>query len=60
MLKRERCPNCGAECEYDDKSVFEGNREREEYKCPQCGYVLATAFTDQLPVVRIVKTNNQQ
>ena len=58
MLRRKICPNCGAECQYDDRSVWEGNREHEEYNCPRCGYVLATAFTDQPPIVRIVTKDN--
>lgn len=49
------CPQCGAICEYDDRSVWEGNREQEEFICPECRYVLATAFTDQIPSVRLIK-----
>ena len=55
MIKRVVCPKCGSECEYDDKSVWEGNREMEDFLCPECGYVLATVFTDQLPTVTLIK-----
>ena len=55
MLKRVICPECESECEIDNKSVREGNREFEDYKCPDCGYVLDTLFTDQLPNVRLTK-----
>ena len=47
MIKRVICPECRSECEYDNKSVWEGNREFEDFKCPVCGYVLDTVFTDQ-------------
>lgn len=55
MIRREICPQCGSECEYDDKSVWEGNREMEDFCCPVCDYVLATVFTDQIPHVRLIK-----
>lgn len=55
MIKRVICSKCGAECEYDNKSVWVGNREFEDFKCPVCGYILDTIFTDQLPNVRLIK-----
>ena len=58
MLRREICSQCGSECEYDDKSVWEGNREMEEFRCPVCNYVLDTVFTDQLPNVRLIKNGD--
>lgn len=54
MAKRVACSECGAICEYDDRSVWEGNREFEEFKCPVCGNVLATVFTDQIPKVKLI------
>lgn len=44
MIKRVICPECRSECEYDNKSDWEGNREFEDFKCPVCGYVLDTVF----------------
>ena len=38
MVKRVMCPKCGAICEYDDKSVWEGNRDFEDVECQICGY----------------------
>lgn len=49
------CPQCGVICEYDDHSIWEGNREQEEFICLECRYVLATVFTDQIPSVRLIK-----
>ena len=40
---------------YDDKSVWEGNREREDVKCPVCGNVIDSVFTDLIPVARLIK-----
>ena len=60
MVRREKCPSCGALCEYDDRSVWEGNREREEFKCPECGYVLDIVFTDQLPHVRVIEKETKK
>ena len=58
MVKRVICSQCGAECEYNPASRCEGNREQENYECPDCGFVLETVFTDQIPYVRIVKHGN--
>lgn len=60
MVRREVCPKCKAECQYDTRSVVEGNRELEEYVCPVCGYVLDTAFTDQIPVVTLIKKGKKE
>lgn len=45
----------GNTIEYEDKSVFEGNREFEEVVCPVCGNELCQVFTDLLPNPRVVK-----
>lgn len=37
MVKTVVCEKCGNTIEYEDKSVFEGNREFEEVVCPVCG-----------------------
>ena len=58
MTRRETCPQCDSVCEYDDKSVWEGNREMEDFCCPVCHYVLVTVFTDQIPNVRLIKKGN--
>ena len=58
MIKRTICSQCGAECEYDTSSKGEGNREREEFVCPDCGCVLDVVFTDRLPNVRVINHGN--
>ncbi len=55
MPQKIVCPQCKAVCEFNTKSVWEGNRDFEEYLCPDCGCVLATAFTDQIPNIKIIK-----
>lgn len=55
MKHRLICPRCGSLVEYDTKSVWEGNREHEEYQCPLCKEVIGTAYTDQTPTVRLIK-----
>lgn len=54
-MKRVQCPNCGAIVEYDDKSVWEGNRDFEEVKCPNCDEYLTRVFTDGFPNPHIIK-----
>lgn len=55
MIRRVICQQCGSECEYNDKSVREGCREFEDFRCPECGFILDTVFTDQSPYVRLIK-----
>ena len=45
MVKTVVCEKCGNTIEYEDKSVFEGNREFEEVVCPVCGNELCQVFT---------------
>ena len=59
MKKKVVCPHCGAECEYDTATTWEGNRDHEEYNCPDCGYLLDTALTDAVPVVRVITHGNK-
>lgn len=54
MSKRITCPKCSSILEYDDRSVYEGNRDFEDFDCPICGYTVATVFTDSLPVVHVI------
>ncbi|WP_022750624.1 hypothetical protein [Lachnobacterium bovis] len=54
-MKRVQCPNCGAIVEYDDKSVWEGNRDFEEVNCPNCDEYLTRVFTDGFPNPHIIK-----
>ena len=53
MKRRTTCENCGAILEYDDKSVWLGNRDREDIYCPECETVVDTIFTDQIPIVHV-------
>ena len=34
MTHRVTCDRCGSISEYDDKSIWEGNREHEDIECP--------------------------
>ena len=45
--------------EYDDKSVWEGNRDFEDITCPICKKIVATVFTDLVPVVRVIKEGHK-
>ena len=60
MKNRVTCPRCGSECEYDNKSVWEGNRDFEEIDCPVCGYMLDRVFTDLIPNVRLIKKGEKK
>ncbi len=53
-MKQQRCPQCGSMCVYETSTVWEGNREREDFCCPKCGYVLDSVVTDRVPNVRII------
>lgn len=55
MIHRVTCKQCGAVSEYDDKSIWEGNREHEDVTCPVCKNVIASVFTDLIPVARLIK-----
>lgn len=60
MIHRVTCPKCGSLVEYDDRSIFEGNREREDYECPICNEIIGTAFTDQIPIVTLIRKGPAQ
>ena len=60
MKRQVICPECGSECQYDDCSIWEGNREMEVLKCPVCGQVLNTVFTDQIPRVTLIKKGEKR
>nr|WP_297708944.1 hypothetical protein [uncultured Butyrivibrio sp.] len=57
-MKRIMCPKCGCLVEYNDKTVWEGNREFEDVNCPNCGEHLDRVFIDGSPNERIVNENN--
>lgn len=54
MIHRVTCDRCGSISEYDDKSIWEGNREHEDIECPVCGNIIDSAFTDLTPVARLI------
>ena len=58
-MKRVKCPKCGCIVEYNDKSVWEGNRDFEEVKCPNCKEQLDRIFMDGFPNPRIVESNDK-
>ena len=58
MVHQVTCKKCGSLLEYDDKSVWEGNRDFEDVDCPVCGEVIATVFTDLIPTARLIKKGN--
>lgn len=47
------CDKCQSVIEYEDKYVWEGNRNHEDVCCPKCGAVVASVFTDLIPLVKI-------
>lgn len=55
MIHRVTCDRCGSISEYDDKSIWEGNREHEDIERPVCGNIIDSAFTDLTPVARLIK-----
>lgn len=55
MIRQVTCDKCDSILEYDDKSVWEGNREREDVVCPVCGNIIGRPFTDLIPVARLIK-----
>lgn len=54
-MKRIVCPVCGSTIEYNDKSIWEGNRDFEDINCPNCNEFLDRVFTDIFPNPHIVK-----
>ena len=55
MWKTVTCEKCKSIIKYEDKSIVEGNREREEIHCLICQNVVAHVFTDLIPNVLLVK-----
>lgn len=58
-MKRVKCPKCGCTVEYNDKSVWEGNRDFEDVKCPNCNEHLDRVFTDGFPNPRVVENSDK-
>lgn len=54
VKKTVTCKKCGSVLEYDDKSIWEGNRENEELECPVCKNVIGYVFTDLIPTIRVI------
>lgn len=55
MWKKTTCNKCNSILEYEDKSVFEGNREHEDISCPVCKNIVASVFTDLIPSIRLIE-----
>lgn len=55
MKRQVVCENCNSVLEYDDRSVWLGNRDHEDIMCPVCNSIVDTVFTDQIPIVHVVK-----
>lgn len=55
MKRQVVCKKCSSVLEYDDKSVWLGNRDYEDILCPICRNIVDTIFTDQISTVRIIK-----
>ena len=55
MKRQTVCEKCGSILEYDDKSVWLGNRDWEDICCPVCNSVVDSIFTDQIPTVRVIQ-----
>ena len=55
MKRQVVCEKCNSVLEYDDMSVWLGNRDHEDIPCPVCKNIVDTVFTDQIPIVRVIK-----
>lgn len=55
MIRTTTCEKCGSVLQYDDSSVWEGNREIEDVVCPVCGNIIGSVFTDLNPVAILIK-----
>ena len=55
MKRQVVCENCNSVLEYDDRSVWLGNRDHEDTLCPVCNNIVDTVFTDQIPIVHVAK-----
>lgn len=49
----------GSISEYDDKSIWEGNREFENVECPVCGNIIGRVFTDLIPEASLIKSSDK-
>jgi len=55
VKRRVTCKECRAVLEYDDKSVWEGNRDREDVVCPKCQTIVDHVFTDSIINVVVIE-----
>lgn len=55
MKRQVVCEECNSVLEYDDRSVWLGNRDHEDIQCPVCKNIVDTVFTDQIPIVHVIK-----
>ena len=58
MLKRITCDKCGSVLDLDISSIWEGNREMEDYTCPICYNLVWQEFTDRIPHVTLGSKGN--
>lgn len=54
-MRRVLCETCQNWIEFEDKTIWEGNRDFEKVICPVCGNLLAEVFTDLTPNPRVAK-----
>ena len=59
-MAKIQCSKCGSIIEYNDKSVWEGNRDLEEVYCPKCNEYLTKVFIDGFPNPYIVKEGDTE
>ena len=60
MNRRVTCNRCGAVSEYDNQSVWEGNREFEDVYCPTCKNKIGRVFTDLTPRAQLIEEKNDR
>lgn len=60
MQRRVVCEKCKSILEYDDRSVYEGNRDWEDVNCPVCDNKVGAVFTDLIINVRIIKNGEDK
>ena len=59
MIRCVICSLCGAKVQYDDRSVCEGSREKEDVDCPKCGNLLCRVYTDLIPIAWIAEEGEE-
>ena len=49
IMRIVKCTKCGCDVGYNEKSIWEGNRDFEDVNCPNCNEYITKIFTDGNP-----------